>query len=387
MVGVALAVILVGFLFSGSKDEEPADGLGNGTVANASKRTKSPDNLPATLTIEQVVAQAEPSVAFIKGRFSSGTGFIVRSGIVATNKHVIETELIDHINVHFPSATEDARGPFPAQLLYKDPERDLALFSVSTSLPVLKVAPQHSFRRGQEVIVIGNPGVGDELVLQNAISRGVMSTQAEIKGRKYYQLSISINSGNSSGPVLDTAGQLIGVVTLKASEQEGLGFCIPLPQVNAAVAALDKLSSQEIAAIRSQHRLRVVFTFVSVTGKLYKTGMQAYTSAMELALDEGVSVNVGLQAARGEVEGKLTAYDQVLIGDLKREVSTITTDPNISEGTQQRFVDLWTNYLELKSYVDDPRGNFDSYKAKYNVLSDNHDRLSQSLSLLLGISD
>jgi len=384
--GVALVVILVLFMLSGGEEAGPTDAVGGGTTAtNPSDGTESPDNRPTRLTTEQVVAQAEPSVAFIKGRFSSGTGFIVRPGIVATNKHVIAAELIDHIKVHFPSATAAERGPFSAQLLYKDPERDLAFLSVGTSLPALKVAPQHSFRRGQQVIVIGNPGVGEELVLQNAISQGVMSTRAEIKGQEYYQLGISINSGNSGGPVLDTSGQVIGVVTLKASEQEGLGFCIPLPQLNAAVAALDKLSSQEIAAIRSQHRLRVVFTFVTVTGELYKTGMQAYTSAMEFALNKGVSVNIGLQAVRGEVEGKLSAYDQVLIGDLKQEVSRITTDPNIPEATRQRFVDLWTNYLELKSYVDEPRGNFDTYKAKYNELSDNHDRLSQSLKLLLGI--
>ncbi|HVC93316.1 MAG TPA: trypsin-like peptidase domain-containing protein [Pirellulales bacterium] len=262
LAGYVIVCLLLAVLIVARTPERGAAPNRNGapiavTDATPSTTIETQDALPATLTTEQVVAQSEPSVAFIKGRRSSGTGFMVRPGVVATNKHVIESEFIDQIKVHFPSADANTRGPFSAELQYEDPERDLAFLSLSSSLPPLEMAPQHAFRRGQEVIVIGNPGVGDELILQNAISRGVMSTQAMIKGQQYYQLGISVNPGNSGGPVLDASGLVVGVITLRASNQEGLGFCIPLPDLNVAVARLDSLSIPEIASIRSDHQMRV----------------------------------------------------------------------------------------------------------------------------------
>ncbi len=89
--------------------------------------------------------------------------------------------------------------------------------------------------------MIGSPGVRNDLILKNAISKGVMSTEATINGVPYFQLGISINPGNSGGPVLDTSGDVIGVVTLKAANKEGLGFCIPFAQLKEKVANLKSL--------------------------------------------------------------------------------------------------------------------------------------------------
>ena len=77
------------------------------------------------LTTAQIVAKWEPSVALVKGLSSSGTGFLVRPGIVATNSHVIDEEFISGLEVRFPSASEGKQGPLPAELLYEDPKRDL----------------------------------------------------------------------------------------------------------------------------------------------------------------------------------------------------------------------------------------------------------------------
>ena len=76
---------------------------------------------PATLSTAQIVARCEPSVALVKGRVSSGTGFLVRPGLVATNAHVIDDEFLPDLEVRFPSAPAGQRGPIPADLLYEDP--------------------------------------------------------------------------------------------------------------------------------------------------------------------------------------------------------------------------------------------------------------------------
>ena len=66
-----------------------------------------------------------------------------------------------------------------------------------------------------------------KLVLENAVSRGVMSTKTVIGDQNFYQLGIAINPGNSGGPVIDSSGKVIGIATLKMTRLEATAFCIP----------------------------------------------------------------------------------------------------------------------------------------------------------------
>lgn len=356
-----------------------------GYTSAAGNRTSILSRKRKSLSTEEIVARSESSVALVKGRFSSGTGFLVDDNRLVTNKHVVEHELIRRIEIHFPSAAGGKTGPYSAELLYEDETRDLAFLRVKTELPELRIADEYAFRRGQEITVIGSPGVSDKLVLKNAISRGVMSVETEIDGQSYYQLGISINSGNSGGPVFGNDGTVIGVVTLKASKKEGLGFCIPVEQLNDSLARVEALSDDDVAKSQSMHTARVVFTYVRATGKLYKLGMEAYTDAMREAIDGGLSASDGLQIASKAVDSTLADYDEMLMKDLKSEMSKISTDSRLAESLRTKCVDFWTNYTELKSYVDEPRGSYSTYKQKFSELSDTHDRLAESLELLLGV--
>src|SRR5262249_5163379 len=156
--------------------------------------------------------------------------------IVATNSHVIDDEFVSSLEVRFPSAPDGKQGPYPAELLYEDPRRDLAFLKVASDLPAIEVAPSYTFVKGEDVTVIGNPGLGEDVVLENAISRGVMSSKADLDGQHYLQLSIAVNPGNSGGPVFDSAGRVIGVVTLKSTKTEAMAFSIPVEEVRAAMA-------------------------------------------------------------------------------------------------------------------------------------------------------
>ncbi len=106
----------------------------------------------AALSTADIVARCEPSVALIKGRVSSGTGFVIQRGIVATNAHVIEEELLAGLEVRFPSGPSGKQGPLPARLLYEDRKRDIAFLAVQTDLPALELAPNYAFqqRRGRD---------------------------------------------------------------------------------------------------------------------------------------------------------------------------------------------------------------------------------------------
>ncbi len=222
-------------------------GVGYFVLRNSSPESVSlPETVAReTLTTEEVASRCEASVGVVFGGSSSGTGFLVADGLLATNAHVIDSIPPDQIKVTFPAATELDRGPIVGRVVYFDQNRDLAILRVSTRLPPLKTAANHKFRRGQDVVVIGNPGVG-RVALECVVSRGVLGSKIDEESLSYYQLSGSINPGNSGGPVLDLTGRVVGVVTLKARNQEGLGFCIPAGDL--AKATRDAASQPSPAA-------------------------------------------------------------------------------------------------------------------------------------------
>jgi hypothetical protein len=180
----------------------------------------------------------EPSVALIRGQSSSGTGFLVRPGILATNAHVVDSEFTADLQVHFPSATPGKRGPLTARLLFLDRRRDLALLGIESDLPALGLETSRQYRKGQEITVIGNPGVGP-LTLENAVSRGILSTKTVIEDLDYFQMDVAINPGNSGGPAITSTGRVIGVVTSKATRKEGIAFAIPVEDLRKAMRLLD----------------------------------------------------------------------------------------------------------------------------------------------------
>lgn len=338
-------------------------------------------------TTEDVVASSEAAVALLTGRIALGTGFLIQPNVLVTNRHVITTELIESLQVHFPSAPEKQRGPYAARLLYEDKSRDLAILRVDVPIKPLPLAVNYKFRRGQEIIVIGNPGVRGGPILQNAISKGVMSTETKLNEEPFYQLGIAINAGNSGGPVIDLQGRVVGVVTLKAVRQEGLGFCIPATLLQNSLDKMRQATDLDRQAMVSRHRAEAIFRHVQTLAAAYRTGMQATAEAMEQALRANRSPNAGLAAIRERIQLMLAGYDEAFVGNLKTEVSKISSDRQLQRNVRSKFVEHWSNYQELRSYVEDPRGNYESYRAKSLELSDRFDRVSESLGLLLGISD
>lgn len=206
--------------------------------ATGAKKRASAKQSPAAAGTDAmaIIAGAEPSVALIRGKERGGTGFLVQPGLLATNAHVVAGEIVQNLEIRFPSADEAHKGPLKGKLLYIDRKRDVALLEVKTDLEPLALAESYHFRKGEDVTVIGNPGLAKDLVLENAISRGVMSTKTVIEGQNFYQLGVSINPGNSGGPVLDSSGTVIGIATLTARNQEGLAFCIPVEDLQHAIA-------------------------------------------------------------------------------------------------------------------------------------------------------
>lgn len=353
VVALTLTALVVGVLVSRPRP-------GAATTASAPVRAVAPAPaaavagvIPApapagrSLSTADVVAESDPSIALIRGKSSSGTGFLVSPGLLATNAHVIDGEFVSNLEIRFPAAEGPRAGPARAELLYEDARRDLAFLAVKTDLPALRVADAYTFRKGEEITVIGSPGLGDGVVLENAISRGVMSTRATLDGQPFYQLGIAVNPGNSGGPVFDSSGRVIGVVTLKTEKQESLAFCVPVEDLRAALAKLQGQPADETGRVRSRHRVVHAVKGLGTGGALYCVGID-----LRRAASGGGPTDPGQKEAAETFPAALAEIDKAFLSTLMPEVPAIRGDALVAGAVRSQVAEIAENFARLKTAYD-----------------------------------
>jgi putative serine protease PepD len=200
-----------------------------------------------TLTEESAVinvaAQAGSAVVEIKTTVVSpdqfvqdeqhgiGSGFIVRSdGYIVTNNHVVENAK------QLQVILRDQSKPYDARVIGTSPDDDVAVIKIdATDLPTLNWGDSNALKVGQLAIAIGSP-----LGQQNSVTKGVISAvhrsiQVPDPGTgntenilNAIQTDAQINPGNSGGPLLNSAGQVVGInfALEQAQAGPGLGFAL-----------------------------------------------------------------------------------------------------------------------------------------------------------------
>ena len=124
----------------------------------------------------------------------------------------------------------------------------------------------------------------------------------------FYQLGISANPGNSGGPVFDSRGQVIGVVTLKAS-QEGISYCIPWQDLKERIEAIEKEDPARTASLgQSNHQMYVVLTRSYAASHLYLLYMRLIAGAMQ-----GRSPQDGFNLWRNAIHSQFQGVDKEII--------------------------------------------------------------------------
>jgi putative serine protease PepD len=279
-------------------------GAGGNNTAGAIQRP--PDSLAAT------VAKVMPSVVTVRvagtGGTSLGSGFIVSAnGYLVTNDHVIEGRSGNATVTFSDSSVATAR------LVGSEPESDIAVLKVDrTNLVPVQFADSDQVVVGDGVLAFGAP-----LALANTVTYGIVSAldrplQADEPGgpTRFYaaiQTDAAINHGNSGGPLVDTAGRVIGInsVIRSASDSEnggniGLGFAIPINQA--------KRIAQDI--IDTGHARRTVI------GAQLSSSYQNPNGGVEITAVTagGPAANAGLAA--GDVVTKLQGVPLDQAGDL-----------------------------------------------------------------------
>lgn len=161
----------------------------------------------------------------------AGTGFIVDpSGVIVTNSHVVSS--VDSI---YTVVTKDKKT-YTAKNISRDPVNDVAVLRIeATGLPHLTFGDSSAIKVGQEVVAIGNAlGQFDNTVTTGVVSgvgRGITASSAlgssaeSLEG--LIQTDAAINPGNSGGPLLNLAGEVIGINTAVAGGAQNIGFAVP----------------------------------------------------------------------------------------------------------------------------------------------------------------
>ncbi len=341
----------------------PVAPVASAAPASAGPAPATPPPANGPLTTAQIVARWEPSVALVRGHASIGTGFVVRPGIIATNAHVIDEEFISSLEVQFPSAPEGKKGPLSAELLYEDARRDIAFLSVPTDLPPTEIAPSYNFTKGEDILAIGNPGLGEDVVLENAISRGVMSSKTVIDGMNFLQLNIAINPGNSGGPIFDSSGRVIGVATLKSSKAEAMAFCIPAEELN---AALNQLGTP-LPEVDSRHRSRVAFKMLTAAGAMYGIGLEI-RAALLVRTQPGARPNFVPTEPIAKLDETIKTLDEKLFSLVDQEIPAIKADESMAQGMRDRLEGLWKTYQSMKILYTHPNRQAAQYVSEVQIL-------------------
>ncbi len=206
----------------------------------------SPDgDLQATLV--ELYRQANPSVVYIITSTGSGSGFVYDTiGHIVTNRHVVAGSR--GFEIVFASGDR-----LRAQLVGADADSDLAVLKVDVlpdGVQPLPLAEPDSLQVGQFVVAIGNPfgeqgsmsvGIVSGLGRSLRSQRGLSNTGTAYSLPSVIQTDAPINPGNSGGPLLNLAGEVVGVNSAIASTtgvNSGVGFSIPVVAVRRIVPSL-----------------------------------------------------------------------------------------------------------------------------------------------------
>jgi serine protease Do len=244
VIGGLLVLLLAPLLYQSGvmplslQTTEPPLHLNNGPVQTTSVKVNS--------QITDAVTKVQPAVVGIlnfgrsvdlsnpeKVQQGTGSGIIYERGNgkarVITNNHVIQNSSEVRVVI---TTSDDKSKTIPAKILGKDEITDLAILEISdqyvTALAVF--GNSDTLKAGEPAIAIGNP-----LGLGQSVTVGVISSPRRAIDVNQYmttdviQTDAAINPGNSGGALINVAGQVIGINTLKIAESgvEGLGFAIP----------------------------------------------------------------------------------------------------------------------------------------------------------------
>ena len=269
----------------------------------------------------KVRATREAGFEKVERESGTGTGFLIdREGHILTNYHVVEN--MNQIEVVLTTGHS-----LSARLVGTAPQLDVALLQVDApkdELFPLKLGDSSTLQMGQKAIAIGNP-----LGLHNTVTVGVVSALRRTLGdvplelqETMIQTDAAINPGSSGGPLLNSAGEVIGINAAIVKDAQNLGFAIPINLVRRVIPDLIEMGHP--------YRPQLGFSASEITPNVAKL--------FGVPLEHGLLVEEVLPGSPASITGLRAGGRVVLLGErpyvLGGDIITAVNGKDISSSSE-----------------------------------------------------
>jgi serine protease Do len=277
-------------------------------------------------------------------RRALGSGFIVDSrGYIITNNHVVDKA--DKIYVKLSTDSDDATDPGrPATVVGVDKDTDIAVIKIDTKepLPTIKLGNSDGAQVGDWVLAIGSP-----FNLSKTVTAGIISAKNRsidepgangIAGgqfQRFIQTDAAINPGNSGGPLVDMAGQVVGMNTAiytQSMGSQGVGFAMP---ANTIASVYNMLIGPEHKVVRGSIGIQFQVAQSSAVGRVYGFSNGVIVGVVT---PNGGAAKAGMQAGDVivSIDGRNIKDGDDLVADISaRRVGTTVKLGYLRDGKQE----------------------------------------------------
>ena len=288
---------------------------------------------------EKRIAEEEAKKAAEMPKSWSGTGFALTSNYIVTNYHVIENAK----SITIQGINGNHVNKYGATVIATDKNNDLAIMKVNgvniTSTNIPYSVKTTTSEVGEEVFVLGYPltaTMGDEIKL----TTGVVSSKSGFQGDvSEYQISAPIQPGNSGGPLFDSKGNVIGIVSAKHVGAENVGYAIKASYLRNLIESVKSTNilplTNKISSLNLSGKVKAVKNYVyCITCSSTDNGILNY---------EGSSNSSGRTYNYPTINRNMSNTIKVISVDIQDNQTTLTLSDKNTDDDDEQYLTLDKN--------------------------------------------
>ena len=345
---LGVGAAMLGYWLDGGQQPEVSDQGSNVVISQKEADLAELVEKTSPTVVSIVTSQVSGQGFFQQEVEGAGTGIVIsEDGYILTNKHVISEARSVQV------VMSDGTRHSDVTVVGSDPLNDIAFLKIKnvSDLKVATLGDSGAMRVGQDVIAIGN-SLGQ---YQNTVTSGIVSglgrpvtaASSELNSRvesltDLLQTDAAINPGNSGGPLINSAGQVVGINTAIAADAQGIGFAIPINAAKGMIRGVITNGKVEKAYLGVQYvaitpDVRTEYKLSVDQGALVRSGsgsaVESNGPADEAGIKDGdiiTKVNekyVGKQGGLGSLVAEFMPGEKItltIIRDGKEQQKTLT---------------------------------------------------------------